>query len=68
VPTMIPGTTDARFFSLLGIQTYGFLPMNLPREIDFASMFHAGNERIPVDALKFGTDAILEAVRRYPGK
>lgn len=68
LPTMIPGTTDARFFSLLGIQTYGFLPMNLPRDIDFTSMFHAGNERIPVDALKFGADAILEAIRRYPGE
>ena len=65
LPTLIPGTTDARFFSPLGIQTYGFLPMNLPREIDFASMFHAGNERIPLDALEFGADAIQKAIRQY---
>jgi acetylornithine deacetylase/succinyl-diaminopimelate desuccinylase-like protein len=65
LPTLIPGTTDARFFSRLGIQTYGFLPMNLAGEIDFASMFHAGNERIPVDALEFGSNAIHEAIRRH---
>ena len=65
LPTLIPGTTDARFFSRLGIQTYGFLPMNLPREIDFTSMFHAGNERIPLDALEFGADAIQKAIRLY---
>ena len=68
IPTLIPGTTDARFFSRLGIQTYGFLPMNLPQEIDFAAMFHAGNERIPLGALEFGTDAILTAIRRYEAR
>jgi acetylornithine deacetylase/succinyl-diaminopimelate desuccinylase-like protein len=68
VPALIPGTTDARFFSQLGIQTYGFLPMNLPQEIDFAAMFHAGNERIPLDALEFGADAIRTAIRRYDGR
>jgi acetylornithine deacetylase/succinyl-diaminopimelate desuccinylase-like protein len=67
LPTLIPGTTDARFFSRLGIQTYGFLPMNLPREINFTSMFHAGNERIPLDALEFGADAIQKSIRRYHG-
>ena len=30
VPILMSGVTDARFFSRLGIQTYGFLPMNLP--------------------------------------
>ncbi|MCH7594240.1 MAG: M20/M25/M40 family metallo-hydrolase, partial [Chloroflexi bacterium] len=65
IPALIPGTTDARFFSRLGIQTYGFLPMNLPREADFTAMFHAGNERIPVEALEFGTRAIQTAIRRY---
>lgn len=65
LPALIPGTTDARFFSRLGIQTYGFLPMNLPREVDFTAMFHAGNERIPIDALEFGARAIQTAIRRY---
>ena len=67
MPALIPGTTDARFFSRLGIQTYGFLPMNLPREIDFTAMFHAGNERIPIDSLEFGARAIQTVIRRYNG-
>ena len=68
LPTLIPGTTDACFFSRLGIQTYGFLPMNLPTEIDFTSMFHAGNERIRLDALEFGADAIQKGIRLYHGR
>jgi acetylornithine deacetylase/succinyl-diaminopimelate desuccinylase-like protein len=41
--------------------------MNLPREINFTSMFHAENERIPLDALEFGADAIQKSIRRYHG-
>ena len=33
VPLLLPGVTDGRFFSRLGIQTYGFLPMQLPDEL-----------------------------------
>ena len=29
IPTLMPAVTDGRFFSELGIQTYGFLPMDL---------------------------------------
>ena len=35
VPMLLPAATDARFFSRLGIQTYGYLPMRLPRDFDF---------------------------------
>ena len=29
-PLLMPGVSDGRFFSRLGIQTYGFVPMKLP--------------------------------------
>jgi acetylornithine deacetylase/succinyl-diaminopimelate desuccinylase-like protein len=67
VPILIPGTTDARFFPRLGRQTYRFFPVNLQREIDFTSMFHARNGRIPVDVLEFGTNAIQTVITRYYG-
>jgi acetylornithine deacetylase/succinyl-diaminopimelate desuccinylase-like protein len=35
-PVLLPGYTDARWVSKLGIQTYGFLPMPLPRHITMA--------------------------------
>ena len=36
VPLLLSGYTDARVFSQLGIQTYGFNPMQLPEEFDFS--------------------------------
>lgn len=65
VPYLMPGATDGRFFARLGIQTYGFLPMRLPVGIDFSRVVHAADERIPVEAVEFGTRAILEALRRF---
>lgn len=65
VPYMVSGATDARVLSQLGIQTYGFLPMNLPPDFNFAATIHAADERIPVGAVSFGADAIYEAIRRY---
>jgi len=49
VPFLMPASTDGRFFAKLGSQSYGFLPMPLG-DLDFASMIHGSDERIPVDA------------------
>ena len=65
VPLLMIGVTDGRFFSRLGIQTYGYLPMRLPENAPFASLIHAADERIPVDALEFGAEAIWRAVQRF---
>ena len=64
VPFVMMAVTDARYFSKLGIQTYGFTPMQLPTEFKFNNIVHGANERIPIDALDFGTQAILEAMKR----
>src|SRR5713101_6906203 len=65
VPFLLPAVTDARFFTQLGIQTYGFLPMSLPEGFDFSQTIHAANERIPIAAIDFGTNAIYEVLRRF---
>lgn len=65
IPLLLAGVTDGRFFSRLGIQTYGFLPMRLPDGWNFTSLLHAADERIPLEALAFGADAIYQAMRRY---
>jgi acetylornithine deacetylase/succinyl-diaminopimelate desuccinylase-like protein len=62
VPLLMPGVSDARFFARLGIQTYGFLPMRLPADMNFMSLIHAADERIPVDAVDFGTRAIERVI------
>ncbi len=65
VPFVLSATTDARFFSRLGIQTYGFLPMQLPAELHFSETIHAADERIPLEAVDFGTNAIYEVLKRF---
>ncbi len=65
IPMLLPGVTDGRFFSRLGIQTYGFLPMQLPPELPFMQLIHAENERLPADAVQFGTAAIERVLERF---
>ena len=65
VPMLLPGVTDGRFFSRLGIQTYGFLPMQLPPDLPFMQLIHAENERLPADAVEFGTTAIERVLERF---
>ena len=67
IPYMVAGGTDAKWFHELGIDTYGFTPMRLPSDIDFMSLFHGPDERIPVDALHFGAALMYEAVDGYRG-
>ncbi|MFG2829354.1 M20/M25/M40 family metallo-hydrolase [Streptomyces sp. NPDC048434] len=54
VPYMLSAGTDAKSFDDLGIRGFGFAPLKLPPELDFAGMFHGVDERVPVDGLKFG--------------
>ncbi len=64
-PLLLTGVTDGRFFAHLGIQTYGFLPMQLPDDFNFTQTIHAADERIPVAALTFGMDAVYAALQRF---
>lgn len=64
VPLLMTGVTDARFFAQLGIQTYGFLPMNLPEDFAFMQTVHAADERIPMQSVIFGTDCVFQALQR----
>jgi len=65
IPHMLSAVTDARFFSQLGIQTYGFLPVDLPPEL--IDTVHGADERIPVEAVEFGTRTIYAALQRFGG-
>jgi len=58
VPYMLSGGTDAKHFATLGIRCFGFAPLKLPPELDFAALFHGVDERVPVDALTFGAQVL----------
>lgn len=64
-PLMLAGVTDARFFSRLGIQTYGYTPMQLPPDLNFAALIHAADERVPVEAIQWGADRVYEVLQRF---
>ncbi|MGH7910567.1 MAG: M20/M25/M40 family metallo-hydrolase [Candidatus Dormibacteraceae bacterium] len=66
VPTMLAGGTDARHFARLGIQGYGYLPLNLPPGFP-RDTIHAADERVPASALEFGTRALSAVFDRYRG-
>lgn len=67
LPMMLPAVTDARLFSRLGIQTYGFTPMKLPEDFKFFDLAHAADERLPVEVMDFGTNAVYSVLQRYVG-
>ena len=64
-PFVMPAGTDGRFFDRLGIQTYGYLPMDLPPNVDLLQAIHAADERIPVATMDFGTNAIYTLLQRF---
>jgi len=65
IPMLMSAFTDGRFFSRLGIQTYGYIPMKLPKKFKFIETIHAADERIPIEAVEFGTNAIYLALQRF---
>jgi acetylornithine deacetylase/succinyl-diaminopimelate desuccinylase-like protein len=55
LPYLVSASTDAKSLARLGIRHYGFAPLRLPPDLDFLTLFHGVDERVPVDALHFGT-------------
>ncbi|HEY7224051.1 MAG TPA: M20/M25/M40 family metallo-hydrolase [Micromonosporaceae bacterium] len=54
LPYMLSGGTDAKSFATLGMRCFGFTPLRLPPELNFAALFHGIDERVPIDGLRFG--------------
>jgi acetylornithine deacetylase/succinyl-diaminopimelate desuccinylase-like protein len=63
LPYALSGGTDNKALSRLGITGYGFAPLRLPADLDFAPMFHGIDERVPVEALEFGARVLGRFLR-----
>lgn len=66
-PYLLSAGTDAKHFRRLGLRSYGFTPLMLPADLDFAALFHGVDERVPVESLAFGArvmDRLLEITGR----
>ncbi|MFE2187232.1 M20/M25/M40 family metallo-hydrolase [Streptomyces sp. NPDC059455] len=64
VPYCMSGGTDAKQFSRLGIAGYGFSPLRLPEGFDYQALYHAVDERVPVEALHFGVRVLDHFLQR----
>ncbi|WP_084963713.1 M20/M25/M40 family metallo-hydrolase [Thermoactinospora rubra] len=66
VPYCMSGGTDNKtFFADLGIRGFGFVPLRLPADMDFAAMFHGVDERVPVESLQFGVRVLNRLLLNY---
>jgi acetylornithine deacetylase/succinyl-diaminopimelate desuccinylase-like protein len=63
LPYVLFGGTDAKAFTTLGIRCFGFAPLKLPPDLDFTALFHGVDERVPVDAIQFGTRVLDRFLR-----
>jgi acetylornithine deacetylase/succinyl-diaminopimelate desuccinylase-like protein len=64
IPYCLSGGTDAKSFSRLGMRCFGFSPLRLPPDLDFAGMFHGVDERVPLDGLRFGVRVLDDLLNR----
>ena len=67
LPFMVPFATDAKHTAALGIPTYGFSPLRLDPEEQFLERFHGVDERVGIDALRWGLPVLYDVVRRFCG-
>ncbi|MEP7356934.1 MAG: M20/M25/M40 family metallo-hydrolase, partial [Anaerolineales bacterium] len=65
LPYMMSGATDAKYLSMIGVPTYGFSPVQLPNGMPFMEMFHAHDERVPVEGLGWGVHVLYDVVSQY---
>ncbi|MBA3249810.1 MAG: M20/M25/M40 family metallo-hydrolase, partial [Geodermatophilaceae bacterium] len=63
IPYMLSGGTDGKSFERLGMRCFGFSPLRLPPDLDFAALFHGIDERIPVEGLRFGVRVLDRFLR-----
>ena len=67
VPYVMAGGTDGRHLSRVGVQSYGYTPLQLPEDFSFMETVHAADERVPVEAVEFGADRLFEVLEGYEG-
>ncbi|OGO51239.1 MAG: hypothetical protein A2Z32_09075, partial [Chloroflexi bacterium RBG_16_69_14] len=65
LPIMAPFATDAKHTDTVGTPTYGFSPLRLDPDERFLERFHGVDERVSVEALRWGLPVLYDVVRRF---
>jgi acetylornithine deacetylase/succinyl-diaminopimelate desuccinylase-like protein len=64
LPYMVSAGTDAKAWDRLGVRCFGFAPLRLPADLNFAELFHGIDERVPVEGLRFGVRVLDRFLRQ----
>jgi len=67
LPLMAPYGTDAKHTIPLGTPTYGFSPLRPDPDDPYLELWHGVDERVSVDALRWGLPVLYDVVRRFCG-
>jgi acetylornithine deacetylase/succinyl-diaminopimelate desuccinylase-like protein len=67
VPVIAPFATDAKHLLRLAVPTYGFSPLRLDPAERYLERWHAVDERVGVDALRWGLPVLYDVVATYCG-
>jgi len=63
LPYCMAGGTDAKWFSQLGINCYGFTPGRTEPGFPFDTLVHGVDERVTLDSLAFGARVLDSYLR-----
>jgi acetylornithine deacetylase/succinyl-diaminopimelate desuccinylase-like protein len=67
VPIIVPYATDAKHIAALETPAYGFSPLYLQPGEPFLELWHGVDERVGIDALRWGLPVLYDVVRRFCG-
>ncbi len=67
VPVMAPFATDAKTLMRLGVPSYGFSPLRIAADESYLERYHGVDERVSLDALRWGLPVLYDAVLRFCG-
>jgi acetylornithine deacetylase/succinyl-diaminopimelate desuccinylase-like protein len=65
VPIIVPYATDAKHTAALDVLAYGFSPLRLAPREPFLELWHGVDERVGVEALRWGLPVLYDVVRRF---
>jgi acetylornithine deacetylase/succinyl-diaminopimelate desuccinylase-like protein len=67
LPFMLPFATDAKHLERIGVPSYGFSPLRMPPDESYLERFHGVDERVSLDALRWGLPVLYDAVLGFCG-
>ena len=65
LPFMLPFATDAKHLERIGVPSYGFSPLRMPPDESYLERFHGVDERVSIDALRWGLPVLYDAVVQF---